>query len=66
MPGTGAHRSGLAGARGVIVAVNGLPVSNSLASYCDAVAGVRSGEQVTFSLLEPGSSKPRDVAVRME
>jgi hypothetical protein len=48
------------------VAVNGLRIANSLASYCDAVAGTESGEKATFSVLEPGSSKPRDVSVAME
>ncbi|MBA2460447.1 MAG: trypsin-like peptidase domain-containing protein, partial [Actinobacteria bacterium] len=66
VPGTAARRAGLDADAGVIVAVNGLPLDNSLASYCDAVAGARSGDRVTFSVLRPGSTQPRDVALTFE
>ncbi|MBA2474791.1 MAG: trypsin-like peptidase domain-containing protein [Actinobacteria bacterium] len=66
VPGTGAAKAGLGSGGGVVVAVNGIPVDNSLASYCDAVAGVESGKVTTFSVLRPGAGKARDVRVTME
>lgn len=66
VPGTSAHRAGLGDGGNVIVAVNGLPVGNSLASYCDAVSGARSGDRVTFSVLRPRASRPREVAITLE
>ena len=66
VPGTAARRAGLGDGAGVIVAVNGLPLDNSLASYCDAVAGVRSGDRVIFSVLRPGSARARDIALTLE
>lgn len=65
LPKTAARRAGLGAGAGVIVAVNGMPLDNSLASYCDAVAGVRSGDRVTFSVVRPGR-EPRDVALSFE
>ncbi len=66
VPGTGAARAGLGEARELILKVNGMRLTNSLAGYCDAVAGVQSGDRVTFTVLRPGSHKPRDVRVVME
>jgi S1-C subfamily serine protease len=66
MPGTSAHRAGLGEGGDVIVAVNGLPVGNSLASYCDAVSGARSGDRVTFNVVRPGASRPREVTITLE
>lgn len=50
----------------VVTAVNGIPITTSLASYCDAVDGIASGGQATFTVRGPGVSKARDVLVRME
>jgi S1-C subfamily serine protease len=66
VPGTGADRAGLGRGRATIVAVDGIGLDNSLASYCDAIDGVRSGDRVSFSVVEPGASAPRDIEVRME
>jgi len=66
VPGTSAHRAGLGDGSNLIVAVNGMPVGNSLAGYCDAVSGARSGDRVTFSVLRPGASRPREVAITLE
>ena len=66
VPGTAAQRAGLGGAGDVIVAVNGLPLDNSLASYCDAVAGIRSGDRVAFSVLRTGATRPREVVLTLE
>ena len=50
----------------LIVAVNDKPVDNSLASYCDAVGGLKSGQTVTLSVLRPGRSSANDVRVVLE
>jgi S1-C subfamily serine protease len=66
VPGTAAASAGLDTSGAVIVAVNGMPLSSSLASYCDAVSGLPSGARVTFSVLEPGASTPREIRIRLE
>ena len=66
VPGTAAERAGLGRGGDVLVAVNGMPLDNSLASYCDAVGGGRSGDKVTFSVLQQGSSHPREVVLTFE
>jgi S1-C subfamily serine protease len=66
VPGTAADRAGLGGGGDVIVAVNGMPLDNSLASYCDAVGAGRSGDKVTFSVLRQGSSQRREVVLTFE
>jgi S1-C subfamily serine protease len=66
VPGTSAHRAGLGDGGNLIVAVNGMPVGNSLAGYCDSVSGARSGDRVTFSVLLPGASRPRKVVITLE
>jgi 2-alkenal reductase len=67
VPGTAAQRAGLGRHEGaLIVAVDGMPLDDTLASYCDAVDGLRSGDRATFSVLEPGKARPTAVAVRME
>lgn len=66
VPGTGADKAGLGRTRAVVVGVNGVPVSSSLASYCDAVAGVRSRERVSFTILPPGARAVKTLAVTME
>jgi S1-C subfamily serine protease len=63
-PGSGAAAAGMAKGS-VFVAVNGIPVSNSLASYCDAVTGVSSGEPVRFTVLGPGAARTKDLLVAM-
>jgi putative serine protease PepD len=50
----------------VILAIDGMRVGRSLASYCDAVSGIASGEKATFTVLEPGGSKPMNVPVAMK
>ena len=66
VPGTSAHRARLGERGDVLLAVNGMPVGNSLAGYCDAVAGTRSGDRVTFSVLRRGESRARDVSITLE
>jgi S1-C subfamily serine protease len=59
-PGSPADRAGLGGGDNLLVAVNGQQIDNSLASYCDVVRGLPAGKPLTFSVLEPGRSRPRD------
>jgi S1-C subfamily serine protease len=66
VPGTAADRAGIGRSRAVLVAVNGVPLDNSLASYCDAVAGVGSGGAITLTLRSPGSGASRSVRLRLE
>jgi putative serine protease PepD len=66
VPGTAADRAGLGHSREVLVAVNGVPLDNSLASYCDAVAGVSSGGLVTLTVRSPDAGASRNVRLRLE
>jgi S1-C subfamily serine protease len=63
VPGTPADKAGLRAGL-LVLAVNGLQVS-SLATYCDAVAGIGSGEQVAFTVLQPGATTPRVIRVAL-
>jgi len=56
--GSAAERAGLGGGDSLLVAVNGRPIDNTLASYCDAVQGLRPGTETTLSVLRPGASRP--------
>jgi len=64
-PGTPAAKAGLGGGKNLLVAVNGQPVDNSLASYCDALQGA-AGRSVKFSVLARGASRPRQVRLALE
>jgi len=65
-PGSSAARAGLDQDSGLLVAVNGQPVDNSLASYCDAVDGLSAGRSATLSILAPGASRPSRVRMALE
>ena len=60
-----ARKAGLKSDGAVVLAVNGTRVTNSLTSYCDAVAGLRSGERATLAVLERGARKPRKITITM-
>jgi S1-C subfamily serine protease len=49
----------------LLVAVNGMPVS-SLASYCDALAGIPRGATATFSLREPSVTALRALTLALK
>lgn len=66
VPGTSAAAAGFGRTRAELLAVNGYPVGGSLAGYCDAVAGIGSGERVTLTIREAGGAGTRRVKVRME
>lgn len=65
-PGSPAERAGLGSGDNLLVAVNGQSLDNSLASYCDVVRGLGPGRPVTFSVLGPGASRPRDVRLAFD
>ena len=57
VPGTAGAKAGLADKRALLVAVDGTPIGNSLASYCDVISAIRSGQPATFSVLQPGHGR---------
>jgi 2-alkenal reductase len=63
VPGTAA--SGKLPAGALLVAVNGMPVS-SLASYCDALAGIPSGAKATFSVRDRGVAAVRTLTLALK
>ena len=62
-PGTAAARAHLAGA--LLVAVDGRRIDNSLAGYCDVMQGAAGGRSVTYSVLRPGTARPRPVRLAL-
>jgi len=60
--GSGAARADLAGGD-YVVAVDGRPMDGTLAGWCRAAAGIRSGAEAELALAEP-AGKTRRVAVR--
>ena len=64
VPGTPAAQAGVAGRGEVLAGIDGRRVGTTLQSYCDAMAGRRSGDKVTFTLVRPGG-KSRDVEVAL-
>jgi putative serine protease PepD len=64
VPGTGAERAGLRDGD-YVVAVDGRPVGATLSGWCQAAAGVRSGEVAQLELASPGEAR-RTVDVRFE
>jgi S1-C subfamily serine protease len=55
LPGSGADRAGL-DANDLIVAVNGRPLDSTLAGWCAATRGIRSGETAELQLGLPGGA----------
>lgn len=67
VPGSEAEKAGFGKEPLVIVGVNGNSVQSTLASYCDAVKGARSGSEATFTVVPAGgSTETREIKVRME
>jgi putative serine protease PepD len=64
VPGTPAAEAGLGGAGEVLAGVDGRRVGTTLESYCQAMAGHRSGDRVTLTLARPGG-KRREVEVAL-
>ena len=67
VPGSTAEKAGFGQAPLVIVGVNGNAIQSTLTSYCDAVKGLESGQQTTFTVVEAGgSTETREIRVEME
>ena len=64
VPGTPAAKTGLGGSGEVLAGIDGRRVGTTLQSYCDAMAGHRSGSTVRFTLARPGG-KTREVPVAL-
>jgi putative serine protease PepD len=64
VPGTPAAGADLGGAGEVLAGVDGRRVGTTLQSYCQAMAGHRSGDRVTLTLARPGG-KRREVDVEL-
>jgi S1-C subfamily serine protease len=64
VPGTPAAKAGLGGSGEVLAGVDGRRVGATLESYCQAMAGRRSGDRVTLTLARPGG-KRREVQVAL-
>ena len=63
--GSPAARAGLGSESGLLVAVNGRPVANTLAGWCSAVSGIASGAKASLSVIPPGKRKPETVPVEL-
>ena len=63
--GSPADSAGLGAETALLTAVNGRPVANTLASWCAATGGLRSGQRVTLDVIPPGERKPQHVNVRL-
>jgi len=64
--GTGAAEAGLGKEPLMVTAINGIGLDRSLASYCDSVRDVQSGQSATFTVRPPGGAREREVRVRFE
>ena len=64
--GSGAERAGFGSKPLTVTAVEGTPVDRSLASWCDAVRGVRSGEWAKVSVTDADGRASRELRVRFE
>jgi S1-C subfamily serine protease len=64
--GSPAERAGLgAEENALLTAVNGRPVGNTLAGWCAAVSGLRSGAAAVLDVIPPGARKAQQVRVRL-
>ena len=64
--GSAAERAGFGSKPLVVTAVDGTQVDRRLASWCDAVREVRSGDWANISVTDAGGGRSRDVRVRFE
>ncbi|MEA2426199.1 MAG: hypothetical protein QOH13_2609, partial [Thermoleophilaceae bacterium] len=63
--GSPAAAAGLGAETALLTAVNGRPTANTLAGWCAATSGLKSGGTATLDVIPPGARKPERVNVRM-
>jgi S1-C subfamily serine protease len=63
VPGSPAQKAGMQAGM-LIVAINGAKLDANIASYCDAVRSVDSGQTAVVSVLVPPRGRPRELRVR--
>jgi S1-C subfamily serine protease len=64
IPGSPAQRAGFGKSPILVTAVNGIPIDNTLVSYCQAVRDVRPGQDVPFTIYRGKNPKKETVRVR--
>ncbi|MEA2496336.1 MAG: hypothetical protein QOJ29_4247 [Thermoleophilaceae bacterium] len=62
--GSPAAKSGLGSEAALLTAVNGRPTANTLAGWCSATSGLKSGSNATLDVIPPGARKPETIRVR--
>jgi S1-C subfamily serine protease len=65
VPGSPAQRAGFGKQPILVTAVNGNQLDNTLASYCQAVRGIGSGQEATFTVVHGTTPKRERIKVRM-
>jgi S1-C subfamily serine protease len=63
--GTSADKAGLGAEQALLTAVNGRPTGNTLAGWCSATSGMKSGASADLQVIPPGARKPEHVRVRL-
>jgi putative serine protease PepD len=48
-----------------LAGIDGTPIANTLASYCEVIGDRRAGDEVILNLAEPGESETRRVTVKL-
>ena len=64
IPGSPAERAGFGKDPILVTAIAGKPLDNTLSGYCNAVRGIRSGQQVPFTIVRGQNPKRETVKVR--
>jgi putative serine protease PepD len=64
IPGTPAARSGVESG-GLLAGVDGQPLENTLESYCEAMRGRGTGDEVVLGVIAPGETEPRAVRLTL-
>ncbi|MFL5886072.1 MAG: trypsin-like peptidase domain-containing protein [Thermoleophilaceae bacterium] len=63
VPGTPAYRAGLRAGPVLVTQINGLRLSPTLASYCDAVHDVRPGDTAVLTVIDKPGARPRQLPI---
>ena len=64
--GSPAAKAGLGGDSMLLTAVNGRPTANTLAGWCSATTGMRSGQTVKLDVIPVGARKAQTIRVRID